>query len=125
MADWRLLAGNVPESRATPDLVKSTLPRRIVADGAHDSNFIRRMLEGMRIDASIRNHPRRTLHPYPRHPAMKLQHVVDNYFARLKSFRRVATRYEKTYEGYDAMIALAGLSIQLRRDYPGAPVASD
>ena len=125
MADWRLLAGNVPESRATPDLVKSTLPKRVVADGAHDSNFIRRMLEGMRIDASIRNHPRRTRNRHPRHPAMKLQHVVDNYFSSLKSFRRVATRYEKTYEGYDAIIALAGLWIQLRRDYPDAPVASD
>ena len=33
LADWRLLAGNVPESWATRDLVASTLPGRVVADG--------------------------------------------------------------------------------------------
>ena len=117
LADWRLLPGNVPESRATPDLVESTLPRRLVADEAHDSNRIRSMLGTRSIEGAIRNHPRRKLR-YPWHPALKLQHVADNYFARLKRFRRVATRYEKTYEGYDAMIALAALYIALRQDCP-------
>ena len=31
----------------------------------------------------------------------------------------MATRYEKTTEAFDAMIALAALWIQLRKDYPG------
>ena len=118
LVDWRLLPGNVPESRATPDLVEVSRPRMVVADEAHDSNRIRWMLKGRNIEAAIRNHPRRKRDPYPWHPALKLQHVADNYFARLKRFRRVATRYEKTYEGYDAMIALAALSIALRQDCP-------
>ena len=118
LVDWRLLPGNVPESRATPDLVEVSRPRMVVADEAHDSNRIRWMLKGRNIEAAIRNHPRRKRAPYPWHPALKLQHVADNYFARLKRFRRVATRYEKTYEGYDAMIALAALSIALRQDCP-------
>ena len=118
LADWRLLPGNVPESRATRDLVNSTMPRTVVADAAHDNNDVHSMLEIRCIEQAIRNHPRRT-HQYPRHPAEKLQHVADNFFADLKRFRRVATRYEKTYESYDDMIALAALWIQLRRDYPG------
>ena len=118
LVDWRLLPGNVPESRATPELVEVSRPRMVVADEAHDSNRIRWMLKGRHIEAAIRNHPRRKRTPYPWHPALKLQHVADNYFARLKRFRRVATRYEKTYQGYDAMIALAALSIALRQDCP-------
>ena len=117
LLDWRLLPGNVPESRATRDLVIATMPRILVADEAHDSNQVRRMLAHRGIEAAIRQHPRRK-HRFPRHPAEKLQHVADNYFADLKRFRRVATRYDKTYEGYDAWIALAGLWIQLRKDYP-------
>ena len=108
----------MPSSLATPDLVESTLPRTVVADGAHDSDLIRRMSRAMRIEAAIRDHPRRK-HRYPRHPATRLQHVADNYFARLKRFRRVATCHEKTTEGYDAVIALAALFIELRRDCPG------
>ena len=118
LLDWRLLPGNVPESRATRDLVMATMPRILVADEQHDSNQVRRVLANLGVEAAIRQHPRRK-HRYPRHPAEKLQHVADNYFADLKRFRRVATRYDKTYETYDAWIALAALYIALRKDCPG------
>ena len=118
LADWRLLPGNVAESRATRELVNSTMPRTMVADGAHDTNEVRSMLANRSIEAAIRNHARRR-YKYPRHPDEKLQHVADNFFARMKRLRRVATRYDKTYATYDAWIALAALWIQLRKDYPG------
>ena len=91
----------------------------MVADGLHDNNQIRRMLDNRRIEGAIPNHPWRTKNPYPWHPAIRKQHLADNFFADLKSFRRVATRYEKTIEAFDAMIGLAALWIQLRKDYPG------
>lgn len=118
LVDWLLLAGNAPESRAMPALLEGLHPALVVADKIHDTNANRKMLERLNIAGAIANHPRRK-DPYPWHPAIKLQNVVDRYFSRLKSFRRVATRYEKTRDNYDAVIALAALWIALRQDYPG------
>jgi transposase len=35
------------------------------------------------------------------------RHLVENFFCRLKQFRRVATRYDKTDQSFSAMIHLA------------------
>ena len=119
LVNWILLPGNVPESRAMPRLLEGIKPAVVVADPIHDNDQIRGMLANRRIEDGIRNHPRNTRNPYPWRPVMRKQHLADNYFADLKSFRRVATRYEKTAEAYDAVIALAALFIALRKDYPG------
>jgi transposase len=42
------------------------------------------------------------------------RHLVENFFCSLKTFRRIATRYEKTDESYRAMINLAALKIAMR-----------
>jgi transposase len=34
---------------------------------------------------------------------------VERLFARLKQFRRIATRYEKRVVNYDAMVTIAGI----------------
>ncbi|MFI5012481.1 MAG: transposase, partial [Hyphomicrobiales bacterium] len=39
---------------------------------------------------------------------------IENFFCRLKHFRRIATRYEKTDESFAAMIYLASSVIALR-----------
>ena len=119
LVNWTLLAGNAPESKAMPRLLEGIRPAVVVADGVHDNNQVRRMLENRGIEGAIPNHARRTKNPYPWHPAIRKQHLADNFFADLKSFRRVATRYEKTAETFDAVIALAALWIQLRKDSPG------
>ncbi|MBB3163832.1 transposase [Rhizobium laguerreae] len=36
------------------------------------------------------------------------RHLIECCFSRLKQFRRIATRYEKTAKNYRAVIALAG-----------------
>jgi transposase len=44
----------------------------------------------------------------------KWRHLIENLFCKLKEFRRIATRYEKTDESYSAMIHLAGSAIAVR-----------
>lgn len=120
LVDWILLPGNAPESTAMELLLAGLRPALVVADAIHDNDEIREMLKQRNIDAAIANLPQRNP-PYPRHPAIRSQHVADNYFAELKEFRRVATRYEKTAVSFDAVIALAVLWIALRKDYPARP----
>jgi transposase len=42
------------------------------------------------------------------------RHLVENFFCRLKQFRRVATRYDKTDQSFSAMIHLAASLLALK-----------
>jgi transposase len=42
------------------------------------------------------------------------RHLVENFFCKLKQFRRIATRYEKTDASFAAMIHLAATVLALR-----------
>jgi transposase len=44
----------------------------------------------------------------------KWRHLVENFFCKLKGFRRIATRYDKTDVSFRAMVHLASLAIALR-----------
>lgn len=39
---------------------------------------------------------------------------MENFFCKLKTFRRIAIRYEKTDQSYRAMINIAALKIAIR-----------
>jgi transposase len=57
---------------------------------------------------SNRNNPR----PYDRE-LYKARHLIENFFARLKQFRGIATRYDKTARNFLAAIYLAASLIWL------------
>jgi transposase len=42
------------------------------------------------------------------------RHLIENFFAKIKEFRRIATRYDKTDASYSAMIYLASTVLALR-----------
>jgi transposase len=43
----------------------------------------------------------------------KARHLIENFFARLKQFRAIATRYDKTRRNFLAAIQLAAAAIWL------------
>lgn len=64
--------------------------------------------------AVIPNNPSRAIkHPLDR-DLYKERHLVECCFARLKQFRRVATRYEKTAQTFLAIVTLAATILWLR-----------
>jgi transposase len=44
----------------------------------------------------------------------KWRHLIENCFQRLKEFRRIATRYDKTDQSFAAAIHLAASCLALR-----------
>ncbi|MDR2566542.1 MAG: transposase, partial [Bifidobacteriaceae bacterium] len=48
------------------------------------------------------------------HAVYKTRNVVERFFARIKQFRAVATRYDKHARNHRAGIALAGIITCLR-----------
>ena len=85
----------------------------IVADRAYDADaFIEHIAkQGMQAVIPSRSN-RRT---FRNHDAIAYRHrnVIERFFGRLKQYRRVATRYDKTACSYVGFIAIGALLIAL------------
>lgn len=77
-----------------------------VADKAYGSKRWRNMVEKMGAEAVVP--PKKNTKepwPYDKH-VYKWRHLIENVFQRLKVFRRIASRYEKTERSYAAMASI-------------------
>jgi len=80
---------------------------RLIADKAYDTNSLRGLLAERGIDAVIPSSARRKpLIPHDRE-AYRQRNLIERMFARLKDFRRVATRYDKLASNFLAGVTLA------------------
>jgi len=90
----------------------------VLADKAYDSDPLREELglDGFRLLARHRKNRRKPpVNDGRRLRRLKRRWVVERSFAWLKSFRRVATRYELLAHLYDGFVALACAFIALGR----------
>ena len=86
----------------------------VMADAAYDADALRQIIAAKGALAVIPNNPSRaTKHPLDKHLYAQ-RHLVECCFSRLKQFRRVATRYEKTARNFLAVVALAATVLWLR-----------
>ena len=103
--------GDAPQAEA---LIKDLPAQVVMADTAYDSDQIRRVIKDKGAKAVVPNNPSRpTKHPLDKHLYAQ-RHLVECCFSKLKQFRRIATRYEKTARNYLAMVALAAAVLWLR-----------
>jgi len=95
-----------------PELLAAAGPiKRLIADKAYDTNHLRNLLAQMDIGAVIPSIARRK--PLIAHDreAYRQRNVIERMFARLKDFRRVATRYDKLARNFLAGVLLAAIVI--------------
>ncbi len=79
----------------------------LIADKGYDSNEFRRALRSRGIETCIpprRN--RKVLIPYDR-KLYKTRHKIENLFAKLKDWRRIATRYDRCAHTFFSAICIA------------------
>lgn len=103
--------GDVPQ--AGP-LIKGLPADVVMADTAYDADHFRQAIAEKGAVAVIPNNPSRTKkHPLDKHLYAQ-RHLVECCFSKLKQFRRVATRFEKTARNYLAVVTLAAIVLWLR-----------
>ncbi len=115
MIRYLLLPGNAAESPGLVPLTDgiATKGSVVIADKAYDVDKIRNSLAAREIITVIPSKVNRR-HPYPLDvDAYKTRHLVENYFARIKQFRRIATRYDKTDTSFAGMIDLVATVIAI------------
>ena len=91
-----------------PALIATAGPiKRLIADKAYDANSLRQLLADQGAKAVIPSTTsRRQPIPYDK-TLYRQRNVIERMFARLKDFRRVATRYDKLARNFLAGVMIA------------------
>jgi transposase len=109
-----LLPGQRFDTVGVPPLIEGLSFGALIADKAFDSNAIIADLNERGAKIVISQHPRRAL-PLPLDEEMyKWRHLIENFFCKLKEFKRIAMRADKTDHSFEAIIHLAAAVINSR-----------
>jgi transposase len=104
--DLRITGGQVHDVTQASALLSGKQCQYVLADKAFDAGYVIELIIAQGSEPVIP--PRACSKPrdFDRH-IYKERHLVECFFNRIKQFRRIATRYEKTARSYLAMILIA------------------
>jgi transposase len=109
-----LLPGQRFDTVGMPALIDGVTFAALIADKAFDSNAILADLNARGATIVISQHPRR-VQPLAIDVEMyKWRHLIENFFCKLKEFKRIAMRADKTDTSFTAMIHIAAAVINSR-----------
>lgn len=109
-----LLPGQRFDTVGVPPLLDGVSFQALIADKAFDSDAIVKDLDARGVKAVISQHPRRSTPRKIDTEMYKWRHLIENFFCKLKEFKRIAMRADKTDRSFTAMIQLAAAVIAWR-----------
>lgn len=113
----KLTAGQAHEGRSASDVLNSVSAGDILlADRAYDSDALRLEMEARGAWANIPPMPNRKRRPAFSAFLYRYRNLVERFFAKLKQFRAIATRYDKRDDNFLASVQLASIRIWLRHN---------
>ena len=113
LAKFSLTGGQAGDSPEALPLLGKLRPGSVAADKAYDTDALIAHLHAIDAQAVIPSRAnRREQRPLDKH-LYRSRNLVERFFARIKQFRRIATRYDKLSQRFGAFIALAASSIWL------------
>ena len=111
---FHLTGGEAHDLAGADELLPVMQADTLIADKAFDAD--KRVLEPLAAAGKTAVIPprahRRESRSFDRHH-YKARHLIENFFAKLKQFRAIATRYDKTARNFLAAIHLAASVIWL------------
>ena len=109
-----LLPGQAHDMKGVAPLIKGVPLGALLADKAFDANWLLAELDEKGATAVIPPKSNRKVQRDYDEEVYKWRHLVENYFAKIKEFRAIATRYDKTDSSYAANWNLAATLIASR-----------
>ncbi|HZD91111.1 MAG TPA: IS5 family transposase, partial [Pseudolabrys sp.] len=103
--------GDAPQAAA---LLEGQSADIVLADTAYDADHLRAQIAAIGALAVIPNNPSRSLKLPFDAELYKERHLVECCFSKLKQFRRIATRYEKTAQNFLAVVTIAAIVLWIR-----------
>lgn len=111
---FHLTPGQAHDLQGADVLLQNTPAQAIIADKAYDAHD--RVVEPLLQAGKEVVIPSRATSKQPREydrDLYKARHLIENFFARLKQYRAIATRYDKTASNFLGAIHLAAAVVWL------------
>ena len=109
-----LLPGQRHDTVGVPPLIEGIAFGALLGDKAFDTDWLRADLDARGAAAVIPSKVNRRAAISFDRAMYRWRHLIENTFAKLKEFRAVATRYDKTDTSYAAAIHLAATVVASR-----------
>jgi transposase len=109
-----LLPGQRHDTIGVAPLIEGVAFEGLIADKAFDANWIVTELDERGAKVCISQMTRRKQPRDIDRDVYKWRHLIENFFCKLKEFKRVALRSDKTDESFAAMIHLSAALINSR-----------
>ena len=109
-----LLPGQRHDTVGVEPLIRDVRFDALLADKAFDVDWLRAELNQRGATAVIPPKANRKQQIAYDVDMYRWRHLVENYFAKIKEFRGIATRYDKTDTSYAANLSLVATVIALR-----------
>ena len=111
---FTLLPGHRFDTVGVAPLIDGVEFEALIADKAFDSDAIVAEMNERGAKIVISQHPRRAKPLAIDIEIYKWRHLIENFFGKLKEFKRIALRAEKTDQSFAAMIHLVAAVINSR-----------
>jgi len=113
-AEFYLTPGQASNLEGADVLLANTPAQTVIADKAFDANerVIEPLLAAKKQVVIPPKANRKQPRTYDKH-LYKARHLIENFFAHLKQYRAIATRYDKTARNFLAAIHLAATIVWL------------
>jgi transposase len=108
-----LSPGNVHDVTEAPSLVAAAHGKNFIGDKGYDANAVINAAQAKGMTAVIPSKSNRKVRREIDVHIYSERHLVENFFCRLKQFRRVATRYEKTARNFLGFVLVASIKVWL------------
>ena len=108
------LPGHRFDTVGVAPLIKDIEFGGLIADKAFDSDTIVADMNARRAKIVISQHPRRSQPLDIDKEIYKWRHLIENFFGKIKEFKRIAMRSDKTDQSFTAMIYAAAAVINSR-----------
>jgi transposase len=92
-------------------LLEGFKPKAVIADKGYDSQEIVDRVRAMKAKAVIPTLKSRSKQRRIDRVLYKARNVAERFWARVKQYRRVATRYEKTARNFLAFVQVASIHV--------------
>lgn len=113
----KLTAGQAHDGRSAVDMLgRVGAGQTLLADRGYGADYLRAPLIARRALPNIKPMPNRKHVPAFDKTLYRQRNMVERFFNKLKHFRAVATRYDKTDDNFLASLHLAAIRICIRQN---------
>lgn len=111
---FRLMPGHYHDLAEVKPLITGVDFEALLADKAFDADWLLKEIDDRGVTAIIPPKSNRKIQRFFDRCMYKWRHLIENYFCKLKEFKRIAMRSDKTDSSFASMIYLCSSVINSR-----------